>query len=198
VDWNFYEAVLKHLDDRHVFVTYDRGRLELMSPSWEHERYTELLGIVVRVACEQTDTPFIFGGSTTFRKKDMEGGLEPGRCFYIQNVRALVGKRKVNLTTDPPPDLAIEVEISHRMLDRIGIYGRLRIPEIWRHDGSRTHILLLGRAGRYKAAERSAAIPWLPVGEFDHLLERSWAMDDLEWNKLARTKIRQIWKRAAR
>ena len=195
VDWDFYQTVLDQLEDRHVFVTFDGQRLELMSPSWKHERHSDLLARLVVMACEESQLPFLTGGSTTFSKKDLNRGLEPDHCFYIQNVGALVGKRKVNLATDPPPDLAIEVEISHRLLDRIDIYGRLRVPEIWRHDGTSTCVLLLGRAGRYKPAEKSAAIPWLPLAELDRLLQRSWSMDDLEWNKLARMKIRQIFKR---
>jgi Uma2 family endonuclease len=196
VDWSFYQTVLHQLEDRHVFVTFDGKRLEVMSPSWKHERHSDLLARLVVMACEESQLPFLTGGSTTFKKKDLNRGLEPDHCFYIQNVRARVGKRKVNLATDLPPDLAIEVEISHRLLDRIGIYGRLRIPEIWRHDGTSTSVLLLGRSGRYKPAQRSAAIPWLPLDELDRLLQRSWSMDDLEWSKLARMKMRQIFKRA--
>jgi len=91
--------------------------------------------------------PYKSGGSTTFRRRDLEAGIEPDRCFYIQNQPALRGKRTLDLSIDPPPDLAIEVEISERLLDRVGIYERLGVPELWRNDGKRSRVMLLGRGG---------------------------------------------------
>ncbi|HEX4797631.1 MAG TPA: Uma2 family endonuclease [Humisphaera sp.] len=192
VDWDFYEQVLARLDNRHVFATYDRGRLELMTTSWEHESYADLLASLVRTACRELAMPYKSGGSTTFRRRDLEAGIEPDRCFYIQNQPAIRGKRKLNLSIDPPPDLAIEVEISERLLDRVSIYERLGVPELWRNDGKRSRVMVLGRGGKYRTSQRSAVFPWLSFAEVDRLLETSWDMsDDLAWERTVAALVRR-------
>src|SRR5262249_51952791 len=118
VDWEFYEHLLEQLDNRHVFVTYDRGALELMSPSRKHDTSGRLLFVIVHVIAEELNLPIASCGSTTFKRKRLKRGLEPDECFYIENELRVRGMREIDLSKDPPPDLAIEVEITHRVLDR--------------------------------------------------------------------------------
>jgi Uma2 family endonuclease len=121
VRWQTYEALLHDLGDRHIRLTYDRGSLEIMAPLLRHERYAETLAQLVKALAAFARVRVFSAGSTTFRREDLERGLEPDRCFYIRNADAVVGKLEIDLSTDPPPDLAIEIDIMSSCLDRLGI-----------------------------------------------------------------------------
>lgn len=183
VDWAFYDSLLRRLGDRHVFVTYDRGRLELMSPSPEHEGSSALIGRLIGTLTLELNLPIRSGRSTTFRRKDLDRGLEPDECYWIQNEARIRGRKRIDLTRDPPPDLAIEVEISHRLLDREAIYAALGVPELWRYDGARLRVFLLGEDGVYHASKRSRCLPMAPRSEMERVLEMR---DSAEENSLVR------------
>lgn len=180
VSWEFYELLLREVGDRHIFVTYDQGRLEIMSPSFRHERYAELLGALVRILATELNVPIIGGGSTTFRRRKSEAGLEPDRCFYIQHATAIRGKTELDLAVDPPPDLAIEVEISRRLANRIEVYRRLRMSEIWCDDGTRLQILCLAENG-YEPTDRSRAFPQFSAPQLHGLVMLGADIDETEW-----------------
>src|SRR5262245_11252298 len=105
--------------------------------------------MLITILAEELDVPIQGGGSTTFRREEVQGGLEPDQCFYVQNVDRIVGRDEIDLTRDPPPDLAVEVEISRRSLRREGVYARLGVPELWRDNGREV------RAYRPRFARRS-------------------------------------------
>ena len=149
VPWTRYERLLRALDDRHLRLTYDRGTLEIMTLSHEHEGTSYLLGRFVDVLTEEADLPVKAGRSTTFRRRKKEKGLEADNCYWIANEKKVRGKKKINLKVDPPPDLALETDITHSSLDRLGIYRALRVPEVWRFDGKRMVFLILGPDGQY-------------------------------------------------
>lgn len=182
-DWDFYELILSRVGGRRVFVTFDGERLEVMSPSFRHDVSAERLAALLRLAFSHTRTPFLGAGSFTLKKRKTQRGLEPDRCFYVQRVDSVRGKQEVDLRTDPPPDLAIEVEVSRRLLDRIDIYRRLGVPEVWCYDGRRLRILVLGNAG-YDERPRGLALPDLAPDGVHELIARSWTMDDMAWTEL--------------
>ena len=182
-DWDFYELILAKVGGRRVFVTFDGERLEVMSPSFRHDVSAERLAVLLRLALSHTRTPFLGAGSFTLKKRKTQRGLEPDRCFYIQRVDAVRGKQEIDLRSDPPPDLAIEVEVSRRLLDRIDIYRRLGVPEVWCYDGRRLRILVLGK-DRHEERSRSLALPDLPPEGVHELVQRSWGMDDMAWTEL--------------
>src|SRR5688500_6748040 len=101
--------------------------------------------------------------SVTLRREDLERGLEPDNCFYTTRWRAIIGKKRFDLTRDPPPDLAIEIDVTSSSLDRQGIYAALGVPEIWRFDGESLRVFQLGPDGDYRACERSPTFPELPL-----------------------------------
>jgi Uma2 family endonuclease len=189
VSWNLYERLLEEVGDRHLFITFDKGRLEIMWPSWKHERYSELFGQLIRIIAREFSLPYIGGGSTTFRSTVNDCGLEPDRCFYIQNVHAVQGKNEIDLNIDPPPDLAVEIEISRRLSDRIEVYRKLYVPEIWCYDGTRLTLLHLRQTG-YEAAGHSLAFPHLQIDQIPQLLSISAEMDELAWEDAVRAKLR--------
>lgn len=178
VDWPTYEAVLKALGDRPTRLTFDGGNLEFMSPSPAHERYQRMFDRLFSVLSSELRLPIVFGGSLTFDRQDIERGLEPDGCYWIQNERAVRTKFDYDPACDPPPDLAIEIEISRSALDRLAIYARLRIPEVWRFDGESLNIHLLQPEGAYAESPASRCLPELPVGELTHLLQPNDLVDE--------------------
>jgi Uma2 family endonuclease len=191
VDWTTYESMLRSLGDRHLFLTYDRGRLELMSPSFKHDDLGRLLGLLIHILADETDLPLKGCGSTTFRRRDLDRGLEPDECFYVANEARIRGKEEIDLSTDPPPDLAVEVEISRRLLDRVEIYAALGVPELWRHDGERLSVFRLDPAGKYQPCDRSPTFPAMPLDKVDALLKDARNLDEVKWARTARTWIRE-------
>jgi Uma2 family endonuclease len=178
IGWQGYQQLLDILGDRPIRVTYDRGNIELMSPSHAPESYGYLLARFVETLTEELNLPIKGGGSTTFNREDVDRGLEPDECYYIQNEPRVRGKKKIDLTRDPPPDLALEVDITSSSLDRMGIYAALKVPELWRLDGQTLRVYILQPDGQYALSDRSAAFPFLPLAEIVRFLQLSDTMDE--------------------
>jgi Uma2 family endonuclease len=191
VSWDFYEHLLDELGDRRVRVTFDRGALELMAPTYRHENYARTLGKLVGVLCEELNLPVKDGGSTTFRREDLERGLEPDDCFYIHNVRKILGKDEIDLTIDPPPDLAIEIDVTRSSLDRMGIYAALRVPEVWRFDGQTLQVWCLRPDGEYEERERSPTFPALALRRVVEFLGQAIELDDVALIRKFRAWVRK-------
>jgi Uma2 family endonuclease len=121
--------------------------------------------------CEERDMDVEALGSTTFRREDLEKGLEPDDCYYIHNPNAIRGRREIDLSVDPPPDLAIEIDITRVSIPKQPIYAALGIPEIWRFDGSHLTVLRL-REGKYFGVEKSEVFPFLPIDRFQQFVLR--------------------------
>ncbi len=170
VSWHAYETLLHDLASRHFRITYDRGALEIMALSHRHENRKKLLGRFVESLTLELDIPIHPGGSTTFKNELLEKGLEPDDCYWIQNEPWMRNKLDFDIDVDPPPDLGIEIEITRSVLDRMGIYAALRIPEIWRFDGEKLRVCVLGGNGKYKEKEQSRAFPFLPLKEMERFL----------------------------
>ena len=134
IAWSTYEAILADMEDQVIHLTYDHGELEIMSPSDKHERIKRLIGRMVEVMTEVLGIPIRSAGSTTFKKQMLHRGLEPDECYYVTHEEQLWGRDTIDLLVDPPPDLAIEVDISRSSLDRMGIYAALGVPEVWRYE----------------------------------------------------------------
>jgi Uma2 family endonuclease len=194
VDWAFYQDVLRRLQDRRLFVTYDNGAIEIMSPSFKHDDTGRLLGLLIHFLADELDVPLKGGRSTTFRREDLDKGLEPDECFYVANEPRIRGKDAIDLSVDPPPDLAVEVEISRRLLDRIKIYAALGVPELWRHDGKRLGVSVL-RAGRYVPVDHSPTFPLVPLSQIDAFIEQAKELDEIAWGRKVRAWLRDHLKR---
>jgi Uma2 family endonuclease len=190
-DWAFYETILKRVGDRHIFVTFDGERLEVMSPSPEHENHASRLEKVFWLLMLELRIPFQSLGSFTLKKRKANRGLEPDRCFYTRHEPAIRGKRRIDLRNDPPPDIAIEIEVSRRLLDRIDIYQRLGVPELWCYDGRRLRFLILEPGPGYREVPRSPTLPAMPPAEVHRLLQLAWEFDELAWTDAVRASIRQ-------
>jgi len=172
VSWDFYENFLREVDNQRirVFLTYDRGALEIMAPSPYHERYKTLIARFIETLTMELNIPIVSGGSTTFRREDLERGLEPDECYYIQHEAQVRETREVNLLRDPPPDLVLEMDYTPHELDRESIYAALGVPEIWRYNIRRLEVLLRQPDGSYQVSTTSATFPFLPMRELERFL----------------------------
>jgi Uma2 family endonuclease len=164
VSWELYEHLLNEIGERPLRLTYDNGELEIMSPLPEHEIAKAAVVKFVDVMLAELDLPYQDLGSTTFRRQLKKKGLEPDACFYIQSQPLIAGKKRINLPKDPPPDLAIEIDITSRSIARLPIYAALGVPEVWRYDGRKLSCLHLEK-GHYIEHEKSLAFPRLRVND---------------------------------
>lgn len=170
VSWETYESLVSDLNEQHVSITYDQGRMVLMSPSPRHERIKTILGSLFTVILLERDVQIASFGSTTWKRKKFKKGLEPDECFYIQHEPQVRGRDDLDLKRDPPPDLAIEVDITHHPMDRLAIYAALGVNEVWRFDGERVVFLKLQADRSYLPIDVSDAWPWLSADVVnDHL-----------------------------
>lgn len=190
MSWQGYETMLGLLGDRPVRVTYDRGSLELMSPSQHHERFKTLVGILVQALTEELDIACIGAGSTTWRREDLDRGLEPDECFYLFDHAERSRGRSIDLATDGPPDLAVEIDITHSSLDRQGIYAALGVPEVWRFDGSQLRMYRLRADATYDEVGASPHFPFLPADEAARRLREGATMVDSRWGRQVREWVR--------
>lgn len=160
IDWRTYTRLL-HVFAEHpgVRLTYDRGELEIRSPLLEHDDDSRFLGDLVFVITDELGLPLKRGGSTTLRRRKRRRGIEADECFWIANAHQLAGERRLDLRTDPPPDLAIEIDVSHSSLDHLAIYAALRVPEVWRLVGDTLTFHVLGADGACEVALASRAFP---------------------------------------
>jgi Uma2 family endonuclease len=117
-------------------------------------------------------------GDMTCDREDLERGIEPDECFYIVNEPLVREKEELDLTVDPPPDLAVEIEITRSTRGRMGIYAALRVPEVWRFDGESLTVHRLTPEGVYEVVERSAYFPSLPLSELAGFLKMRTEMDE--------------------
>lgn len=190
VDWPQYRAFAKALDECHVRLTYDRGKLEFMTLSHNHERWSNLLGQFVEVLTEELDMPRQSGGSTTFDRENLERGIEPDQCYYLEHEPQVRDKDEIDLTVDPPPDLALEIEISRSALNRMGIYAAIKVPEVWRFNGEVLRVYhLVGE--NYVQADHSLHFPFLPLTKVQEFLAQRGQMDETSLVKSFRQWVRE-------
>ncbi|WP_289500744.1 Uma2 family endonuclease [Gloeocapsopsis sp. IPPAS B-1203] len=150
VSWDTYEKLLEAFGEhRAARLTYDRGVLEFMVPLEEHENPSDLIGVFIRTLVEESGWNIKSLASTTLKREDLKKAAEPDKCYYIQN-ESLVRGRTIDLNFDPPPDLVVEVDITHTDIDKNALYAHLGIPEFWRYDGAvlRIYQLLIGSISR--------------------------------------------------
>jgi Uma2 family endonuclease len=192
VDWQTYGRMLRAFSSRPgVHLTYDRGSLEIMTLSHEHENAGRLLGRFVVVLTEEFGLPIHCGGSTTFRRRKRQRGLEPDDCYWIASEALVRGKDRINLRTDPPPDLALEIDVTHSSLNRLAIDAALRVPEVWRLEKQQVVCYLLGSQGHYAASTSSLAFPGLNPDELSRFLAMRRQMDENAVVRQLRAWLRQ-------
>ncbi len=173
VSWAYYDHTLRELENagrRAVRVTYDRGRMEIMTTGARHEQLKRIVGRLIETYAVERDIPITGIGSVTCRREDLDRGLEPDECYYVTSPPPPVEDLSLDLMAYAPPDLAIEVDATRSSIARQPIYAALGVPEVWRFDGRRVAVLHRHPDGRYEPAERSLAFPGLPMDQFNRFL----------------------------
>ncbi|HIK40816.1 Uma2 family endonuclease [Thermoleptolyngbya sp. M55_K2018_002] len=171
ISWEQFERLLEDLGDRRsARIAYDNGTLEIMTPLLEHGYFKEVIGDAVKDMADELALNYESYGSTTWRDRLQRVGLESDNCFYFQNEPAVRGRTDLDLRQDPPPDLALEIDITNKSLDRFPIYARLRVPELWCYDDGNLKIYHF-QSGDYAEAEPSLALPQLPLRELPQIIE---------------------------
>ena len=192
ISWRTYEALLDDLDGSGVRLTYDRGDLEIASPSADHESAKHLLCLLVAALADELDVRVRGFGSTTFRRELRERGLEADECYYVANEPAVRGKRNLDLSVDPPPDVAMEIEVSRSAVARLPLYATLKVPEIWRYDGEALRVFRLQPDGTYAEADRSECFPRIAVKELARFLAQRDAADETTIVRAFRKWVRSV------
>lgn len=172
VSWAEFEAILAELGEHHgTRIAYDNGVLEIMAPLPEPEYFKETISIAIQDISEALNQDYESYGSTTWRKQAQQAGLEPDNCFYFQNEARIRGKLEFDLNQDPPPDLALEIDITRKSLNRFPIYARLGVPEIWCYNRGQLTIHLL-QGTQYVQVGQSRVFPSLNIQALPQLIEQ--------------------------
>ena len=185
ISWNTYENLTRDLEDSSVpRLFYDRGVLEILSPSRERSQYNRNLAFFVAIVADELGIELLDRGSTTYSRQDLLRGFEPDSSFYIRNADQIDGKRTLDLAIDPPPDLIIEVDITSSSVDKESVYAAIGIPEVWRCSNGKVAILILDPLiGTYRRADSSRALPILSDVAISDLLEQSMSLKRTAWLK---------------
>jgi Uma2 family endonuclease len=186
ITWQTYQSLVHELESQPTkHLTHNNGVLEIWIPLPPHESYKRLLGRLVEVITEELDIEIRSLSSATWSREDLLKGVEADECYYIQNEAIVRGKMNIDLTIDPPPDLAIEIDISSPSLPRLPIYAALSVPEVWQFDGKNFKILEWV-TGEYISQIQSKALPAVTVEVVQSLLVQSQNMGETSWVKTVR------------
>jgi Uma2 family endonuclease len=169
IKWAQYVTIGDALPDwpslRMIFID---GRLTFLTTSRRHDWYSKCFGYFVAAVASGCEIVWETAGRATLRREDLDSGVEGDDTFYFgENAERMRGPQDIDLTTQPPPDLAIEIEVTHPADDAMLVYGRLGVPEVWRIDVKRGIVSFWLRRddGTYASADRSAALPLLEPGD---------------------------------
>jgi len=191
ISWETYQRLMEERGERpKPRYTYDRGRLEIMVSPYEHENLKHDLATLVEVIAEVLELDIAGAASTTFQREDLAQGFEPDASFYIQHAARIRGQKQIDLDTDPPPELVIEIDITHPSLNTFPIFAGLGIPEVWRYHKQALIILRL-EGDTYRAQEASEIFRGLTSVAVTRLIADSRQIKRTEWlrnvRELART-----------
>lgn len=188
ISWETYETLLEELNNRRLRLTYNRGTLEIMAPSPEHELSKEVLGRFVETIAEELAVQIYPLGSTTFKRPEISGA-EPDKCLYIYNIDAVRGKKRLDLNEDPAPDLVLEIDVTSSSQNRLQVYGDLGFREVWIYNGEFLAIQQLEN-GTYITSQSSQFFANLPILEIAIFLQQAGQKDYLELVKEFRDWVR--------
>jgi Uma2 family endonuclease len=186
ISWETYQSLVLELESQpSKRLTYDNGLLAISMPLPPHERYKRWIGRFVEALTDALDIEICSLSASTWSRKDLAKGIEADECYYIQNEAVIRGRLDIDLAIDPPPDLAIEIDITSPSLPRLPIYGALGIPEIWRFDGEVIVFLALIE-GEYQEVPASVSLPIVTPEILQHWLIQATTMGETSWAKAVR------------
>jgi Uma2 family endonuclease len=190
LSWDTFEALLRDTGEhRGSRFAYDCGTLEIMTPLFEHENPKIQFDRLIFSLAEELDIEVISAGSTTLKRKSLAKGIEPDSCYYIQNEAAMRGRETLNLEIDPPPDLAVEIDITSSSVNKFNIYAALGVAELWRYDGEVLNFYQLVE-NQYIEIKFSLAFPLVSVGDMNRFIQQGKTMGEIALLKSFRAWVR--------
>ena len=189
ISWQNYQQILAALgQSRSSRLIYDQGTLEITMPLEEHESATRLIELFIRILVEESGLKIKTMGSTTLNRDDLQRSAEPDNCYYIQNQPQVVGK-KVDLNEDPPPDLIVEVDITHTDINKLQFYASMGVPEFWRYNGEILQIYQL-QNHQYVETEKSPTFSIITKAKLYQFLQDC-QIDEVQAEKSFRVWVQQ-------
>jgi Uma2 family endonuclease len=191
ISWQTFKTLLAEMGSERVTrLAYDSGIVEIMTPLMPHENSNRFIEGLVIVLCEELGLEVKRTGSLTLTRDDLERGSEPDSSYYIQNESLVRDKGNIDLATDPPPDLVLEVEYSRPKIDQLQLYALMGIPEFWRYNGSVLRIYRL-ESGQYVESSDSPTFTPIPVTEIPRFIKESRKVGEMTCTRNFRNWIRQ-------
>ncbi len=166
-----YRKLLDALSEHYLRHTYDGWTLEMMTPRKDHEWIKALLGRMIEAVAFALEIPIQSAGSTTLSTDSHDRGLQPDGSYYVGREREVRGNDQYRPGKDPPPDLAIEVDVTSTSIPRLPVYARIGVPEIWRYEDGKVRFYSLAESGEYDESPRSGAFPFIAASDIARFLE---------------------------
>ncbi len=190
ISWRTFETLLQEIGDKRGYrIAYDEGMLEIMTPSYLHESYKLHFHRFIFILAEELDIEIKSAGSTTLKLKNAKKGIEPDNCYYIQSEPAVRDRRELDLETAPPPDLAIEIDITNSSINKFAIYSALGVPELWLYNGRVLKFYQLVET-EYIERDFSIAFPFVSAAEMAGFFTRTQTMGEMALLKSFRTWVK--------
>ena len=194
VSWQTFINLLDDLGDNRVIrLYYDQGVLEIMTPLGEHENNNRFIDDLVRAIADELNLNLKKMGSLTLKREELLKGAEPDSCYYLENEPLVRHKQNINLESDPPPDLVLEIDITSSSLDKQTIYAAFEIPELWRYNGQELEVFVLDKTTQsYQNSIQSLHFPWLPLEVIPQYIRQSLRDGETATLKSFRTWVRKL------
>lgn len=181
VSWQQFETLLDELGtNRTARMTYDRGKLEMMTPLEEHDRCARLIESLILVLGDEQRSKVYSLGSVLLLRPDLGRAIQPESCYYFDQEVRLRQRAELDMNQTAPPDLIVDIAITKGQMDRFSIYGSMDVPEIWRYTTVTGEDVLKGklqilqlRGDRYTESSNSGVFPFLPGARVLEFLEQS-------------------------
>ena len=175
--WELFTRFYEENPERRMRLTYADGEMFFMSPLPLHEKAKRLIARFVDTTTDELGLPIASMGSTTWIRSDVKRGIEGDETFYLASEPAVRGKIGIDLTRDPPPDLAIEIDLTHSPIDRPAIYAALGVPELWVYNStSLTFFKLID--GKYASVPNSVSFPFITPADIERHLAMMPTVDE--------------------
>jgi Uma2 family endonuclease len=192
ISWETYQRLLADRGERaKPRYAYDRGRLEIMVSSFEHENLKHDIATLVEVIAEELQLDLVGAASTTFDREGLTQGFEPDACFYLQNAARVRGRKRIDLAIDPPPELVIEIDVTSPSLDKFPIFAGLGIEEVWRYHKQVLTVFRL-QGAIYEKLQASEVLPGIAADTLTRLIANSQQMKRTEWLREVRESTRPL------
>ena len=192
ISWETFERLLAEAgEQRHTHFHFWNNRLDIMSPLARHEGSNRFIDDLIRAIAEELNLNLRKLGSLTLKRRDRKAGGEPDSCYYIQNEPDVRHCQEIDLQTNPPPDLVLEIDITSPSDYRLPIYASLGVPELWKYDGRTLQYYML-QQDRYIAVDCSPTFPWLPAEVVVEYIDKRLEMGEMQAIRAFKAWIQKI------